>query len=515
MVGAFFGENELAMERPKLPRLTQNWTSALGATIAVIVGLAIVVLLIISAGAEEPNTYLGIFVYMVLPAGFVFGLFLIPVGMYRQWRRWRKTGEQEIPKWPLVDLNRTGHRNATIIFLSGTVLILVISAVGSYQAYHYTESVAFCGLTCHSVMEPEHTAYQQSPHARVSCAECHVGYGASWYAKSKLSGAYQVYAVVANKYPRPIPTPITNLRPAQETCERCHWPEKRFGSQQREFKQYQYDETSTPWTINMLVKVGGSDPKPGYTAGIHWHMNVGVDIEYIPRDEKRQDIPWVRITDKRTKRVTVYQDTETPLTEDEINKAVKRRMDCVDCHNRPSHIFNSPDYAIDEMLLEERIDRKLPEIKKIAVEAIAKEYDTKDDAYAGIASTINDFYKARDAAYFSANEANIDKAIAAAQEAYSKNIFPTMKARWAVYPNNIGHFINKGCFRCHDGKHKSSDGLIVTRECNSCHAILLQGRPDSLQVATTEAGLEFSHPVDISDAWKEMNCSECHTGVQP
>lgn len=503
------------MEKSKLPRLTQNWMSAFGATMALIVGLIIVIMLVISATSEQTNTYLGIFVYMILPIPFVLSLLLIPLGMFRQWRRWRRGGEEAMPKWPLVDLNRRGHRNATIIFLIGTVLSICIGTVGSYQAYHYTESVAFCGTTCHEVMEPENTAYQESPHARVSCAECHVGYGASWYAKSKLSGAYQVYAVTANKYPRPIPTPITNLRPAQETCERCHWPEKRFGSQQREFRHYQYDEANSPWSINMLVKVGGSDPKPGYTAGIHWHMNVGVDMEYIARDEQRQDIPWVRITDKRTRRVAVYQDTENPLTEDEISKAPIRKMDCVDCHNRPSHIFQSPDHSIDEMLLQERIDRRLPDIKKVAVAAMAKDYDSNEAAFAGIASSINDYYKSRDAAFYSANEAIINSTITAAQEAFAKNVFPKMKASWAVYPNNIGHFANKGCMRCHDKKHKSQDGLTVTRECNSCHAILLQGRPDSLQAATTEAGLEFRHPVDIDDAWKETGCSDCHSGVQP
>jgi hypothetical protein len=71
-------------------------------------------------------------------------------------------------------------------------------------------------------MEPEYTAYQFSPHAKVGCVQCHIGSGADWFVRSKISGSYQLYAVAFKKYPTPIPTPIGNLRPAQETCEQCH-----------------------------------------------------------------------------------------------------------------------------------------------------------------------------------------------------------------------------------------------------------------------------------------------------
>ncbi len=98
-------------------------------------------------------------------------------------------------------------------------------------------------------MEPEHTAYQNSPHARVKCVDCHVGSGAGWYVRSKLSGAYQVYAVLANVYPRPIPTPIKNLRPARETCEQCHWPSHFSGQKEVINTYFKSDEQNTRWTI--------------------------------------------------------------------------------------------------------------------------------------------------------------------------------------------------------------------------------------------------------------------------
>ena len=504
------------MRELKFPRLAYNWLSKAGAFIAIISGLLMLLFLGISLSGSGENPYFGIFLYMVLPPFLLGGLLLIPIGMFRQWRRWKKYGEETFPKWPYIDFNKRSHRNMTVIFFFGTILFLVVSAVGSYEAYHFTESITFCGKICHKVMKPEHMAYQNSPHARVSCVACHVGPGAGWYAKSKLAGAYQVYAVTFDKFPRPIPTPIKNLRPAQETCEQCHWPDKFFGAQQRQFNHYMYDSENSHWPINMLIKTGGGDPKTGQTAGIHWHMNIGVLVEYIARDERRQDIPYVRITDKTTGRVTVYENTEHPLTEEEMKSAVVRKMDCMDCHNRPSHIYNSPDHAIDVAILTGRIDHTIPDIKKIAVESMAKVYETEDTAMAEIASIVTSFYRREMSELYQQRRTTIDEAIKAIQEAFSQNIFPEMKVRWSDYSNNIGHFIYPGCMRCHEGKHQSQDGLMITRQCRTCHTILSQGSGTREVMATTQDGLDFVHPDEnTGEAWKEMGCYECHSGVQP
>jgi len=499
----------------KLPRLAYNWISALGALLAGLTLLLILFLLGLNLFAGITNPYLGIFLYMVLPPFLILGLLLIPLGMYHQWRRLQKYGEMAVQKWPHIDLNNKKHRNATLIFIGGTFIFILVSAVGSYDAYHYSESVTFCGTTCHLIMEPEHTAYQSSPHARVACTSCHVGPGAGWYTKSKLSGAYQVYATIFKKYPKPIPTPIKNLRPAQQTCEECHWPAKFYGGQQQQFNHYMYDSASTSWPISLLIKTGGGDPKYGQASGIHWHMNISTTVQYIARDEKRQDIPWVKITDKKTGKSTIYQDSENPLPEEEIARAVPRTMDCIDCHNRPSHIYRPPDYAIDQQIYIGRIDSTIPEIKKAAIEAMAKEYNDKIEARQGIATSIAEFYGTSYADYYQKNKALIDSAIGAVQNAYSVNIFPEMKVRWSFYPNNIGHFNNKGCMRCHGGIHKSDDGQTITRKCTSCHTILAQGSGARAQISAAPNGLEFQHPADIADAWKETGCYECHSGVQP
>jgi nitrate/TMAO reductase-like tetraheme cytochrome c subunit len=503
------------MQEQSKPRLIHNWLSTAGAVIAGVSALVILFFLILSILSAKINPYVGILIYIVLPAFLILGLLTVPLGMFIEWRKRQRTGQITYEKWPDINLNNPRHRNAAVIFLLCTVLFTLMSSVGMYQTYHYTESVSFCGLVCHRVMKPEYTAYQDSPHARVRCVDCHIGPGAGWYAKSKLSGLYQVYAVLANVYPRPIPTPIKNLRPAQETCETCHWPRAFFGAKQRQFVHYRYDKANSPWPINMLVKIGGGSPKTSQTVGIHWHMNIAVKVEYIARDQRRQNIPWIRVTDKATGRVSLYQDREKPLTQAEIARATPRRMDCMDCHNRPSHDYKSPDNAVDLAILTEQIDAELPEIKKVAVEAMVGKYASTADALEGIANRITDFYRLNYPAVAGQKEKQIRDSIIAVQNAYERNIFPFMKADWSDYPNDIGHFTFRGCMRCHDGKHASSSGTVIPNGCRTCHIIIAQGPKMAGEKIIAENGLEFKHPIDIGDAWKKGHCYECHSGSQP
>ncbi len=236
-------------------------------------------LLLLDALAHFANPYIGILTYLVAPGFLVIGLALAALGALLRHRQIVKTAG---PLPPLrIDLTRPRDRRLLGVFVAGSVVFLLISAIGSYQTYHFTESVSFCGQACHGVMKPEWVTYTNSPHARVACAECHIGKGASWYVRSKLSGTYQVYATLADKYPRPIPTPVKNLRPAQETCEECHWPQKFVGNLEHTYTSFLGDETNTQFTVRLLMNVGGGDPTHGPVGGIHWHMNVGNKIEYI------------------------------------------------------------------------------------------------------------------------------------------------------------------------------------------------------------------------------------------
>ncbi len=503
------------MKTEHLPSLTHNWISFIGAVISLVAGVCIVFLLVFSLVARGINPYLGILLYMIMPVFLVGGLLLVPMGMFVRWRGLQKRGQIAYHKWPHIDLNNKGHRKAALIFATGTFILAVVSAVGIYQAYHYTDSVTFCGVTCHTVMRPEFTTYQDSPHARVRCVACHIGPGAGWYARSKLSGLYQVYATLADIYPRPVPTPIRDLRPAQETCEQCHWPRQFYGGQQRQFDSYLYDKMNTHWQINMLVKTGGGSPRTSQTSGIHWHMNIEIKVEYVARDRQRQDIPWIRVTNRETGRVKVYRDRSRSLSLKEFQYVRPWTMDCMDCHNRPSHSFHSPDYAVNLAILTGKIDRDLPEIKAVAVKAIAKEYTTSFDARREIEKTFSDYYREKYPSTYSRKKKEIEKSASAVLTAFTRNIFPEMKARWSDYPDNIGHFIFKGCMRCHDGKHKSDEGDAIPNDCRICHIIFSQGGPESSGVADFRTGLEFKHPVDIGDAWKGGACYECHTGSGP
>jgi hypothetical protein len=257
----------------------------------------------------------------------------------------------------------------------------------------------------------------------------------------------------------------------------------------------------------MLLKVGGGDPSTG--AGIHWHMMIADKVEYIASDKERQVIPWIRLTDERGN-VTVYESSDKPLTAEQIAAAEPRVMDCIDCHNRAAHDYDAPVVSADLALQSGRIDRTIPYIKEQVLEALTAEYDTTEDAEHGIATALTTYYQSKHAAFANANAALITTAVAATQRVYAHTFFPDMKVDWQVYPDNVGHKNVPGCFRCHDGSHTSADGKTISHACDSCHTIIAQGPPGSLE--TSVAGLDFKHPVDISGMWREMNCTECHDG---
>ena len=397
-----------------------------------------------------------------------------------------------------------------MVFMTATGIFLFFTGLGTYRAYEFSDSVTFCGQICHRVMEPEYTAYQTSPHARVKCVECHVGPGATWFVRSKLSGAYQVYSVLFNKYQRPIPTPIENLRPAQETCEQCHWPAKFYGDRFVEKVHYLNDEENTRWYYKMILKIGGGTPDEGYTSGIHWHMNIANKIEYVALDEKRQVIPWVRMTDQDGN-VKVFKTMADDFDVAALDTLELRRMDCIDCHNRPSHQFKSPQMALNIFLETGKIDPSLPYIKSKGVELLdeASDANSYEEAFQIIESGINEFYQEDYPEVYESKKAAIDSAISVLKRVYRRNFFPHMRANWKAYPENIGHITSPGCYRCHDGMHEAEDGQVIVNDCNACHLIIEQGDGKTFKQVNIN-GLEFRHPEDIDEEWRESGCYECN-----
>lgn len=480
---------------PRRSSVFRNWLSLTGLVVVVGSLFSFFLLLLLDALAHFANPYVGILTFLVAPTFLVMGLFLALLGAFLRHRQILKTSGP-LPALR-IDLSRPRDRRMLGFFLAGSVLFLLVSALGSYQTYHFTESVQFCGQACHGVMKPEYVTYLHSPHARVACAECHIGKGANWYVRSKLSGTYQVYATMADKYPRPIPTPVKNLRPAQETCEECHWPQKFVGNLEHTFYSFLSDETNTPFTVRMLLNVGGGDATHGPVGGIHWHMNVGNKIEYVASDEARQKIPYVRVTELSQGVVTEFR---SPRFTNTVDEASLRRMDCMDCHNRPAHRYQTPNSAVSLAMALGRIDRGLPSVKSNAVYVLTQSYTNQTQALQNIATTLSQRYP---------NDPRIRPAIDAVQLIYKDNFFPEMKASWKVYPDNIGHKDWPGCFRCHDGLHKTADGKrsIKANDCNACHTILAQGSGAELDQLTPK-GQKFKHPGDEV----EGGCNDCHTG---
>lgn len=491
----------------KVPSHFRNYVSIAGAAVVFTSLACIVLLFLIELTGSTSKPYLGILTYMIFPGVLTFGLFIVVVGLLLERRRRRKLTPSEIAAYPVLDLNNPKRRRAFFAFLTVCFLFLFVSAFGSYRAYEFTETVAFCGQTCHSVMNPEFTAYQASPHARVRCVECHVGPGAGWYVRSKISGAYQLYSVAFKKYPKPIGTPVHNLRPAQETCEHCHWPEKFFGPQMKVFNRYAYDEQNTRSQTRMLINVGGGSPVTGQVAGIHWHMNISNQVTYISADEQRQVIPWVRIKDNKGN-VTEYTLDGATYTPEQIASSPKRDMDCVDCHNRPSHVYLPPDQAVNNSLVAGRMDASLPYLKRQAVEVLSRSYSTTDEALKSISSGLNEFYQKNYPDVYSQKGDAVRGAIIEIQRIFQTYIFPEMKVDWSTHPNNIGHYYFQGCFRCHDGKHISNTGAIIKKDCNICHTVLDQmnkGTP----VAVKDGS--FTHPIELGTL-SALNCAVCHKG---
>ncbi|HEY5609978.1 MAG TPA: NapC/NirT family cytochrome c [Thermoanaerobaculia bacterium] len=487
----------------------RNPISAAGALIAVVAIANIIFLVADDILSERHSPYIGILAYVVAPGILCIGLAIFIAGLFVERRRRRRAAPEVIPPYPRLDFN---NRRTRTIF-AGTVIasftFVVVSLLGSYQAYHYTDSDDFCGLACHSVMSPEYTAYKASPHARVGCVQCHIGPGATWFVKSKLSGAYQVYATLGNKYPRPIPTPVASLRPAQETCEQCHWPEKFFGAQMKVFNHFGYDEQNTARETRLLINTGGGRPLGGFNHGIHWHMNIANEVTYIATDPHRQQIPWVQMRDRSTGKVVEYLAPDSKLTPEQIAAAPKRRMDCVDCHNRPTHIYVPPDRSVDRALLAGTIDRTIPFIKQQAVDALSKEYPSTAAAIPAIAKQIDDYYRASHAELYALDRQKIEKAILAVQEIYRGSVFPEMKVDWRTHPDNIGHLYYQGCFRCHDDQHASKDGQKISKACDLCHSLVSQTEGSTVMVEAPDSN--FTHPVELGDM-REFNCTDCHTG---
>lgn len=454
-----------------LSEVSRNPISLIGLALVVASVVLFFVLLVLGLFFDHGGPYLGILTFIVVPALLLLGMILVPVGLRVQRKKDRAAaaalGHTE-PAFPVIDFNRPQTRSVFLSFLGVSVLVTGILTVGLVQGIHVMDSTPFCGAACHTPMEPEYTAYKRFAHSRVGCVDCHIGPGAGWFVKSKLSGAWQLVSVTFDLFPRPIPTPIENLRPARDTCEQCHWPTKFTGDKLRILTNFDDDEANTAKQTVLLLKIGGQEGQ--HATGIHWHVDPANRIRYRS-DPTREKIYEVELT-RPGQAPEVFRRPKETLPG---NLTDWRTMDCVDCHNRPAHTFRPAEREVDQAMALGLIDAKLPFIKREAMVVMNQTYPSQAAAADSIKAAITGFY----AKQFPDVARDQAAAVAAAgnqlAQLYNANVFPTMKVTWGTYPNHIGHTEAPGCFRCHDDELTASKERSISGDCELCHSVLADG----------------------------------------
>ncbi len=461
----------------RLFNYANNPLTIAGVIVATVSAILIFVFMLAHLSMGFHNPYIGVFAYLILPGIMAVALVLIPIGMWRRRKRLLASGAtlEEISVFPKLDFNDPRLRRVALIVLVLTAINGIIFGLASYFATVTMDTVEFCGTTCHTVMQPEYTAYQNSPHSRVKCVECHIGPGASWFVKSKIDGLRQVWHTVWGTYHRPIETPIHNLRPSRDTCEQCHWPAKHHGDKLKIFARFDEDEKNTPSYTAMIMKTGGGSLDLGAHGGIHWwHIYSDNRIRYVALDDRRQEIGWVELTTADGEvRVYTRPGQELPPPEELERRA--RIMDCIDCHNRPTHYFPSPDRALDDLLSRREEYRQLPYFKREAKRAIEAKYSTHDEGVAAVRTALLDFYRESYPELWKGRQELIQRAAEDAARIYGRTVFPEMKTDWKTHPNNIGHEEFPGCWRCHDDEMQTADGKhVIPQDCDTCHEFVVE-----------------------------------------
>lgn len=443
--------------------------AALGVVLTTLSALGFLVLWALESLGWIHNPYLGLLIFIVVPALFVIGLLLIPVGAWRARRRARLGLAPAA--WPSLDLNERRSQRIVLGVAVATMTNVALLMFAGYGAVHYMDSPAFCGAVCHVPMTPQYVQWQQAPHAQVACASCHIGSEPGSFIKAKLAGTRQLAHLVLGSFPRPIPTPH-NLPSTAGTCERCHSTATfaAAGDRTRVLRSYAADETNTESVTTVSLHVGPGGPPAEGAGNIHWHAQAGRVIEYVENGSDDEVIDWVRVTEPDGKQ-RVYVNDGVSADRPQAAPA-PRTMDCVTCHSRPAHPFSATaDRVVDAALAQGQLDRALPYVRREAVRLLTASHADAEQAVAAIDRELHGFYTTNYPELASSRRGAIDQAARSVQNVYRQFVFPSMRVTWGTYRNQLGHTDSQGCFRCHDDSHKASDGGVIRQDCTLCHTV--------------------------------------------
>jgi hypothetical protein len=490
-----------------------NWLSVIGAAVAIAALTAAVFFFLIGFVTKGGTGYSGL--VFLPPAGIVVvGVLMFIAGWTRERRRQRRGEHSSFHQRYVIDPSRLIRGVSWVTIGSGIVvgtLAVLSGGAGALTVVQYTASNEFCGETCHSVMAPEATVFADSAHSQLDCVECHVGSSGDSFIAAKVNGLAQVYSLLTGSVERPIPTPVHNLRDSKEMCGACHATDRLNEYKAVSHSYFLASEEAERVGLRMMMKVGSGDSGPMHGRGIHYHMLIARNVEYVARDAQRQDIPWVRVTEADgTERV--FENESDPLSDEDRAALPVRAMECVDCHSRPAHRFPSPVESVNAAFSSGRLDPDIPYLKAAAVIALDGDYASTEEAMEGIPERLREWYDEEYPDELEDYSDEIDETVPELLAIYRRTIFPEMKADWRAHPDNSGHTASPGCFRCHNDEMVDEDGEAMFHDCSSCHAILAQGEQVAEAVANFETGTAFVHPEDFDEIDEFTLCTDCHTG---
>lgn len=449
--------------------ITANRVGLLGVVLVNVMTLVTIIFVILDVNGFLQNPYFSTIGYIFFPMLFFIGLILVGIGYFLH-RRHVVAHDEEKERYPILDLNLPEHRLKWLFWTVITAANLVIIGLIIYGTTSFTGSVYFCGKVCHTPMEPEFTTYQESAHSRVHCVQCHIGSGASWYVKSKISGLRQVFAVMFDTYSKPIPHSIHDLRPAQGTCEQCHWPQKFHGDIVKTKVRYLEDEKNTAEKTKITLRIGGRSLKPGDgIRGIHWHVRKDFTIRYKWNDKLRNKIVWVEKTGPQGKKVYASEEYKK-MSKEKQDELPTRVMDCVDCHNRPTHKFQYPEHAVDQRMNAGVIPVDIPFMKRESVKLLKNKYE-KTDRETEIPKRLMAYYRENYPEIAKTREADLTRTGKILVQIHKRNVFPKMNLYWGAHPTNLQHENPDapGCFRCHTDELHTAGGASISQDCELCH----------------------------------------------